>query len=148
MARVPRKAATFVARWEGFSPKATNALDGIWTIGYGHTGGVRPGQTITKREALRLLRHDLRAAADAVDELVTVRLSSRQKAALISFTYNVGPNALAVSTLLRLVNAKAPARLIRAAFLAWNKANLGGGALVELEGLTRRRKAEAHLFND
>ena len=59
---------------------------------------------------------------------------------LVSWTYNLGPTNLNSSTLLKFLNAEnyeeVPAQIKR-----WNKA---GGKV--LEGLTRRREAEALLF--
>jgi lysozyme len=139
-----KRAAEFVARWEGFNPHAyldTIANPPIWTVGYGHTGGVKSYDAITKKQALGLLQRDLRSAASAVDKCVTRKLSVNQRAALISFTFNCGPGALAQSTLLDRVNAHASASDIRAAFLMWTKA---GGQTVQ--GLVNRRTAEADLY--
>ena len=76
-----------------------------------------------------------------VNELVTVPLNQCQFDALCSFVYNLGGNALKSSTLLKVLNTGAyndvPAQILR-----WNKA---GGKV--LTGLTRRRTAEAALFN-
>lgn len=144
--RVLKKAARFVSKWEGFVPRAyldTIASPDVWTIGFGHTGAdVRPGQTISRKKALKLLESDLRASYEAVDRLVTVRLSVNETAALVSFTFNCGAGALAESTLLKRVNQHASGESIRAAFLMWVKA---GG--VTVPGLVNRRSAEADLFN-
>lgn len=143
--KILRRAARFVSHWEGFTPTAYKAFphEVYLTIGYGHYGpDVKAGQTITKKGALRLLASDLRDSLTTVESLVTQRLSIPQAVALCSFTFNCGPGALAESTLLKRVNADAPAPDIRAAFLMWTKA---GG--VTLEGLVNRRKAEAALFN-
>lgn len=154
---VPDRAVRFVAHWEaGGEPllQASNALDGVWTIGFGHTEGVKPGDRISSREAWELLRADLRSSARVVSQLVTKDLNEHQCTALISFVYNVGPGAFAVSTLLKRVNRRhwgskrRKARKIREAFLMWDKAPNGpGGPLVVMEGLRRRRLAEARLFN-
>lgn len=41
------KAADFIAKWEGFEGKAYRCPAGVWTIGFGHTDGVREGDTVT-----------------------------------------------------------------------------------------------------
>ena len=65
---------------------------------------------------------------------------SRQFAALVSFTYNVGSGALNSSTLLRRLNAGDTFGAANE-FLRWNRA---GGRV--LAGLTRRRREERALF--
>lgn len=130
----------FIASWEGFRADAYRDVVGIWTIGYGHTEGVRAGQRVTRREALGLLRLDARIAEHAVEHLVTVRLSQRQFDALVSFTFNCGTGALSQSTLLDLLNAgrygAVPGELLK-----WVNA---GGAPVA--GLVNRRKAECRMW--
>lgn len=135
--------AKFVARWEGFISHAyldTIASPPVWTIGYGHTGGVQSSQVVTRAEAKRLLAQDLRTAAQAVARLIDVPLTTRQRMALISFTFNCGVGALEESTLRRKLNA-GDYRGAADELLRWNKA---GG--VEIWGLTRRRRAERKMF--
>jgi len=114
---------------------------GIWTIGYGHTKGVRPGQRITKAQAVAFLRQDVAWAEKAVNRAVKVNLSQSQFDALVSWTFNLGSGNLGRSTMLKRVNARnwrrVPCEMIR-----WNRA---GGRV--LRGLVRRRRAEAELFN-
>jgi lysozyme len=113
----------------------------VWTIGYGHTRTVRAGMKISPDDADRLLREDLRYAASAVQRLVSVPLTNNQFAALVSFAFNVGIANFQQSTLLRLLNRgwyeQVPAQLMR-----WNRSR---GEV--LGGLTRRRAAEARLWN-
>lgn len=134
-------AARFVARWEGLLLRAYQDSGGIWTIGYGHTSGVYPGQVCSKAQALRWLTEDLREAAKAVDRYVTRRMSFRQRIAWISFAFNVGAGGLASSTALRLFNSGST-RAAAASLLNWvHDAN---GTV--LTGLVRRRKAEGWLL--
>ena len=50
-----------IADFEGFRSKAYVPVDGdVPTIGFGHTEGVKLGQTVTVPEALNLLRDDVR----------------------------------------------------------------------------------------
>jgi GH24 family phage-related lysozyme (muramidase) len=81
--------------FEGFSASAypdPGTGGAPWTIGYGHTGGVVPGETITQAQAETYLKHDLESAEDAVRQNVHVPLTQNQFDALVSLTYNVGPN--------------------------------------------------------
>jgi lysozyme len=136
-------AARFVSKWEGFLPHAfldTIANPPVWTIGYGHTGDVDPHDFVTKDQARRILADDLRTASAAVDDYIKVKLTVRQRIALISFTFNCGVGALKESTLRKKLN-KHDYRAAADEFLKWNKA---GG--VEVLGLTRRRRAERKMF--
>lgn len=115
-----------------------DAEDG-WTIGWGHLGA-HEGQTITQEEADALLAADLRAAEAAVTQHVRVALSHSMRDALISWTYNLGTNALQGSTMLKQLNSRdylgAATELIR-----WHFDD-GERSL----GLLRRRFKEASLF--
>lgn len=114
-----------------------------WTIGVGHTGpDVYPGKTITQDEAMELLREDVASAERAVDRLVTADITQNQFDALVSFTFNCGAGNLEKSTLLKKVNAE-QFDAAAAEFLRWDMA-----AGRHLAGLTKRRHAEAALFQD
>ena len=126
--------------FEGCRLKAYLCPAGVWTIGYGHTQGVKPDMVINQLQAERFLRQDLKRFEDAVTSLVKVPITPNQFSALVSFTYNVGTGALYDSTLLRKLNKK-DYKGAANEFLRWNKA---GGKV--LPGLTRRRLAEKDLF--
>jgi lysozyme len=135
-------AARFIAPWEGLLTTAYRDTGGILTIGYGHTGpDVFEGQTITKAKALALLASDLRTAARAVARNVHVPLSTRQRIAAISFTFNVGEGGLQSSTFLRELNAR-NYRAAADALLLWVR-DANGTVLL---GLQRRRRMERWLF--
>jgi lysozyme len=112
----------------------------IPTIGYGHIGNVKMGDTITQEQADQMLQEDVALKVKGVNELVKVKVTQAQFDALVSFSYNLGLNNLKKSTLLRRINA-GEADQCGDEFLRWNKA---GG--VELAGLTRHRQAERDLF--
>lgn len=79
---------------------------GVWTVCDGHTGtDIIKGKKYTDRECDRLLMQDLQPVKKAVDGLVKVQLNEYQRAALYSFTYNIGTSAFSKSTLLRRLNA-------------------------------------------
>lgn len=129
---------------EGFGGKAYLCPAGVWTIGYGHTGGVKAGQTVSRTEAERLLRADVAATERGVSTLAAdaaVKLSQGQFDALVSFAFNVGLDALRLSTLWRKA-AKDPAdATIATEFGKWVYA---GGR--KLPGLIKRRAKEAALW--
>ena len=129
-----------VKKFEGCKLDAYQCAAGVWTIGYGSTRGVVEGDTWSQEKADMMLEDELQEYGEYVEELVTMPLSQNQFDALTSWTFNLGPTNLASSTLLKVLNAgeyeDVPAQIKR-----WNKAN--GDVL---EGLVRRREAEALLF--
>ena len=110
-------------------------------MGWGHTSQVWDGMVISDGLGDELLRNDLHNAELAVANLIDVPLTSNQRSALISFTFNVGAGNLQRSTLRKKLLAgdydAVPDQLLR-----WTK---GGGKV--LPGLVRRRKAEAKLWS-
>ncbi|MCK9386077.1 MAG: lysozyme [Nevskia sp.] len=123
-----------------------------WTIAWGHTRGVRKGDTCTAEQAEAWLDEDMAEAYAIVDRAVTVPLTTPQRDALCSFAYNLGPGAKNVkdgfvtlkngkpSTMLRLLNA-GNYSAAAGQFDLWVKA---GG--VALRGLKLRRAEEKALF--
>ncbi|MGH0331013.1 lysozyme [Sinorhizobium meliloti] len=144
------KAISLIKTSEGCELRAYFCPANIPTIGYGHTktvtkDDVKRRKTITEAEAERLLKADLAVYEAGVRKLVKVNLSDDQFGALVSFAYNLGVGALASSTLLKKINAKAPLAEIERSWLQWDKARVNG-VLKPLAGLTKRRKAEFDLF--
>lgn len=129
-----------IKSFESLRTEAYRCPAGIWTIGYGHTAGVRRGDVIDAQKAEQLLTEDLRRF-EAVVNQECPRLNQNQFDALVSFTFNCGEGNLRKSTLLRCVKANPDGANIRYEFSRWNKA---GGTV--LSGLIRRRKAEAELY--
>lgn len=113
----------------------------VWTIGYGHTNGVKSGMIISLDKANQLLANDLVTFEVGVSRLVTSVINENQYSALVSFAFNLGLDALRKSTLLKLVNANPADHNIQLEFMKW--INAGGKPL---EGLKRRRAAEAKLY--
>ena len=98
-------AAQFVRAHESCRLAAYPDSGGVWTVGWGHTGAeVHEGLSWTQAEADAQLDADLAEFAEAVTRLKRRLLSDQQMAALISFAFNLGVDALANSTLLTLVN--------------------------------------------
>ncbi|KVC73244.1 lysozyme [Burkholderia ubonensis] len=146
MANQPERTGTegieLIKHFEGL--RLARYLDAVGkpTIGYGHL--ILPHERFTRpltpAEADALLRQDLRSAELSLRKLLRVPVTQQQFDALMSFVFNLGSGRLRSSTLLRYLNAGAPARAADQ-FLVWNKA--GGRPLA---GLTRRRQAERALF--
>lgn len=126
--------------FEGCRLTAYKCPAGIWTIGYGHTAGVKEGMKITQAQAETFLKQDLKRFENVINNVVKVALSQNQFDALVSFTYNVGTGALKTSTLLRLLNSGDYTGAANQ-FDRW----VFAGA-IKLNGLIRRRKSEKELF--
>ena len=121
-----------------------------YTIGYGHYGAdVYAGMTITQAQAESMLKSDLVRFEGYVNTFLNknnITINQNQFDALVSFTYNVGNvwvsyNTFQLKTYLINGVSNYNGDQITTAFTNWNKS---GG--VVLDGLTRRRKAEAALF--
>jgi lysozyme len=132
-----------VKSFEGLFLDAYRDIAGVWTIGWGHTGGVYKGQRVTQREAEMLLVIDLTEAAAEV-ALRAPYSTDNQFAAMVSLAFNIGIYGYRGSTVLRKHKASDFAGAAKA-FELWNKAHVDG-ELVAVRGLTRRRKAEAALY--
>lgn len=110
------------------------------TIGFGHTKGVKKGDTCTKEQAEQWLTEDMAEAYAMVDKAVKVPLSEKQRDALCSFVFNVGGGAFQKSTMLRLLNqgkySEAAAQFPRWTFASGKS----------MRGLVIRRGKERALF--
>ncbi|WP_272571448.1 lysozyme [Providencia sp. PROV254] len=95
-----------VTEFEGYDPNPYLDPIGVLTVCYGHTGSdIIPTKTYTKAECEALLEKDLAIVAKAVNPLIKVSIPDYTRAALYSFTYNVGTGAFSRSTLLKKLNA-------------------------------------------
>ena len=140
--RIAKAGLDMIKHFEGLELEAYKCPAGVWTIGYGHIKGVQEGDVITEQQADDMLVEELKEYENYINTYVKCPLSQNQFDALVSWVYNLGPANLQASTLLKVLNkgdyAGVPAQIKR-----WNKA---GGRV--LEGLTRRRQAEADLFEN
>ena len=125
---------------EGLRLTAYRDAGGVWTIGYGSTGGAKRGMTSTREQAIVRRYEDLDAAEASVNSRVTVPLSQPQFDALVSLVFNIGGGAFRKSTLLQKLNAGDYAGAADE-FPRWVKAK---GRI--LSGLITRRAAERALF--
>jgi GH24 family phage-related lysozyme (muramidase) len=156
--KLSQNGAAFIASFEGFvnEGKPYNDPTNHATIGFGHLIHRGPvtdadrqqwGQ-LSREQAWNLLLEDMEAEgyAPAVRRLITVRLNQNQFDALVSATYNLGTGWLEGSDLRRRLNAGdyAAARPELAKFIKGEDDRTG--QMVTFEGLVRRRKEEADLF--
>lgn len=133
------KGISLIKSFEKLELKAYKCPAGVWTIGYGHTKGVKKGDVCTEAQAEQWLKEDLANAETAMDGL---KLNQNQFDALVSFTFNLGIGNFKKSTLYKKVKVNTNDPSIADEFAKWKFAN---GK--ELAGLVRRRAAEAELYN-
>lgn len=145
--KISKKGLDLITEFEGFYPKPYLCPANVPTIGFGTTrypNGEKIKLTdpaITRAQALEYLAHDLIQFEKAVDALCIDTINQFQFDSLVSFAYNLGATNLKNSTLLKKVNANPNDPTIALEFVKWNRAN---GKI--LNGLTRRRRAEAQLY--
>jgi lysozyme len=142
--KASQAAIDLIKRFESLELEAYLCPAGAWTIGWGHTAGVRPGMRITQQHAEELLGLDIEEVERDLASVIHAPLTQGQHDALVSLCFNLkgGPRQLpkVAPKLVFKVNSGdyAGAAL---EFLDINHAN---GAV--LPGLTRRREAERELF--
>ena len=134
-----------IKSFEGFRARATQLPSGQWIVGYGHTKGARPGLRVRREDAELVLRHhDLRPIEELIGDRVLTPLTQNEFDALVSFAFNIGPDAFLESNVLALLNA---GERLQAAegMTAWRKGRVDGEVRV-IDALVRRRVAEMALF--
>lgn len=130
-----------IAMYEGFTDVAVQPLPGDkWTVGFGHTGDVYEGDTVSLREALGLLVKDVSDAEESVNRCVTVALEQYEFDALVSLAYNIGTHAFCRSTLVSRLNEGDMAGVAS----EWMKWKYFRGKPVK--GLENRRARELAVF--
>ena len=137
---ISNEGLSLIKKFEGCELNAYKCAAGVPTIGYGSTHGIEMGMSISKSRAEELLLEDIAKFEEHVKNNVKVPLNQNQFDSMVSWTFNLGGGNLKSSTLLKVLNGSdytdVPNQIKR-----WNKAN---GKV--LEGLIRRREAEALLF--
>ena len=132
-------AVPVIKHFEGKENEAYVDPVGIPTICYGHTGGVKLGQRLTDAECTELLAGDMLEAAESVNRCVTKPMADHQRAAFVSFAFNVGGSKFCKSSIARLASA---GRMTEACNQLPRWVYAGGRVL---PGLVKRRAAEQAL---
>lgn len=134
--KISEKGIELIKQFEGCKLTAYKDAVGVLTIGYGHTGDVKPNQKISQKKADDLLKADLHRFEVHVSEYrKKYKFTQNEFDALVSFAFNIGN----INQLTKY--GKRNKGQIADAILLYNKA---GGKV--LNGLVKRRKAEHDLF--
>jgi lysozyme len=138
--KTSEEGVALIKHFEGCELEAYLCPAGVWTIGYGHTFGVKEGDVVDQEAAEALLIEDLEEFEGYVRAAAEIELKQNQFDALVAWVYNLGPGNLKESTLLNRVNY-GPLSDVPTQIKRWTKS---GGK--ELPGLVKRRAAEAALW--
>jgi lysozyme len=140
--KASRRLIEAIKRFEACRLTAYQDSVGVWTIGYGHTKGVKRGDKITQQQADEYLRADLATYEAAANQCK--RLDTQGKFdAVVDFMFNCGVKAFNGSTLKKYIEQGRKTYEIKEQFLRW--VNAGGK---KLGGLVSRRIWEAATFNE
>ena len=139
MIKISEKGKELIRNSEGIGYESYLCPAKVWTIGYGHTAGVKKGMFITKEQADIYLNEDL-LPIESYLTLADLDLNQNQYDAIASFMFNLGINAFSKSTLLRRIK-EGDEKEIRKQFAL----SVHAGTTV-LPGLVKRRALETELF--
>ncbi len=145
--KIDQKGIDLITSFEGLRLEPYLCSAGVPTIGWGTTrypNGNKVSlkdKSITREQAIEYFKHDINQFELSVDALAIDTITQNQFNALVSFTYNLGSQALKSSTLLKKINLNPNDSTISNEFMKWCNAN---GK--KLTGLIRRREDESKLY--
>ncbi|WP_230657762.1 lysozyme [Psychrobacter sp. I-STPA10] len=154
--KLSKSGSDFIKQYEKFVAHPYRDAVGVWTIGYGNTyyenrkSVSMSDKPITEKRASELKQNiinmDFAPAVNLLfaDEIAEGKITQNMFDALVSLAYNIGTRGLAGSSVVRYIKA-GDYKKAGDSFLLWNKGRVRGD-LVELKGLTRRRKDERAMF--
>lgn len=111
-----------------------------WTIGWGHTKGVKPGDRITLEQAEAFFSEDLAVCELTVNSSIKRAVTQNQFDAMVSLAFNIGGPNFAQSTLVKKFNI-GDMQGAAAEFPKWR--NSAGKVM---PGLVKRRAEEREMF--
>lgn len=133
-------AAPLIAQWEGKRNDPYKDIVGVWTVCYGDTRSVTPGQRQTDAQCQdRLYEQIADHAAPVIACVPQLRGRDAQLAASVSLAYNIGAAAFCRSTVAKRFRS-GDFRGACNGFMAWRFA---GGR--EVRGLVNRRAVEREM---
>ncbi len=128
-------AVSLIGGFEGFRSYVYLDPVGIPTYCFGETHDPNWGHKYSKTECQGLLLSEVGTISDGVDRIIHVPMSESRRAAVISFTYNVGLGTLKKSSLARRLNAGDPKACDALLLYVY-------AAHIKLPGLVKRREQE------
>ena len=143
--RLSQNGVSFIKSHEALRLKAYQDSKGVWTIGWGHTKNVHPGDVITREQAEQFIRDDFAWVERTLNtDLVASRdkplVTQNEFDALCSLVFNIGAQAYLDSTVRRKIKQGDKMAAARA-FKMWVYSDHKF-----VQGLANRRADETHLF--
>ena len=143
--KLSQKGVDFIKSHEALRLKAYQDSKGVWTIGWGHTKNVHPGDVITREQAEQFIRDDFAWVERTLNaDLVTGRdkplVTQSEFDALCSLVFNIGSDAYLDSTVRRKIKQGDKMAAARA-FKMWVYSEHKF-----IQGLAYRRNDEVRLF--
>ena len=143
--KLSQKGVDFIKSHEALRLKAYQDSKGKWTIGWGHTKNVHPGDVITREQAEQFIRDDFAWVERTLNtDLVTGRdkplVTQNEFDALCSLVFNIGSDAYLESTVRRKIKQGDKMAAARA-FKMWVYSDHKF-----IQGLANRRADEVRLF--
>ena len=143
--KISQKGIDFIKSHEALRLKAYQDSKGVWTIGWGHTKGVKPGDVITRAQAEQFIRDDFAWVERTLNaDLVAGRdkplVTQNEFDALCSLVFNIGSQAYLESTVRRKIKQGDKMAAARA-FKMWVYSEHKF-----IQGLANRRADEVRLF--
>lgn len=138
--KISQKGIDLIKKFEGCKLQAYLCSAGVWTIGVGHTKGVKKGMVITQQQAETFLKDDIKPIETLLNGM-GINYTQNQFDALTSWIYNLGIGAFKSSTMYKYIVARRKDVEIADQMVRW--VNAGGKPLL---GLKKRRAEEANMF--
>ena len=143
--KLSQNGVNFIKSHEALRLKAYQDSKGVWTIGWGHTKNVHPGDVITREQAEQFIRDDFAWVERTLNtDLVAGRdkplVTQNEFDALCSLVFNIGSDAYLDSTVRRKIKQGDKMAAARA-FKMWVYSNHKF-----IQGLANRRADEVRLF--
>ena len=143
--KLSQNGVNFIKSHEALRLKAYQDSKGVWTIGWGHTKNVHPGDVITREQAEQFIRDDFAWVERTLNtDLVTGRdkplVTQNEFDALCSLVFNIGSDAYLESTVRRKIKQGDKMAAARA-FKMWVYSEHKF-----IQGLANRRADEVRLF--
>ena len=137
------QARDLIKKFEGCRLESYQDQRGIWTIGYGHTGGIQAGMKVTQDFVDHMLELDLTKTYEQLMHYVPLEIitDDNKANALASFVFNIGIGQFSKSTMLVKIKEDKTLEEIASEFDRWVFVD---GAVSD--GLFKRRAEEKKLF--
>jgi lysozyme len=122
MMRLSDKGRDCIIKREAIRLKSYLCTAGRWTIGIGHTAGVKPGMTITVEQAYKYFEQDIKPVEDYlnyINDRLKKKFLQHEYDALVSFIHQIGLTYFAASTCLRKIRHECSAEEIASEFPRW-----------------------------